>query len=345
VATGGNKRAFLRLALLLLGTVAGLLLAELGLRLRTPAGNKPAIAWQTDNPPPPYGDREAGFGEMARYSEYPDLIYELKPNIDTGYSGARVRTNSEGLRAEREYARPKPPGVYRVLLLGDSQTFGNGVELEDTFGYLLEQELHRRSQGRRVEVINSGVDGYCTGQQAAFLESRGIGYDPDCVIILFIGNDLELADWLLEPFHPLSDDRSYLLEEMKVLMGHSRAERQELRVPKAYRHMVGREGYKTALRRIARVAAPRSVPVINFLGGQARLAAINDAQYWKEVELLQRELGIVCPDFEYPWGPQWWISEQNKHLSPFGHRVLLERMLKGMEQAQVCLPDLMAGRP
>jgi hypothetical protein len=108
---------------------------------------------------------------------------------------------------------------------------------------------------------------------------------------------------------------------------------------------VGREGYKTALRRIARVAAPRSVPVINFLGGQARLAAINDAQYWKEVELLQRELGIVCPDFEYPWGPQWWISEQNKHLSPFGHRVLLERMLKGMEQAQVCLPDLMAGRP
>lgn len=333
-----------RLILVLLGTLAGLAMGEVVLRLRAESGA--SRGWEsrigTAQPPPCRSGREATLGELIRRSEIPDLIYELKPNIETVYHGARVRTNAESLRAEREYARPKPAGIYRILLLGDSQTFGQGVELKSTFGALLEEELNRRAGGRRVEVINSGVDGYTTGQEAAFFESKGIHYQPDCVIILFIGNDLELPDFLSEPVDPLSDDRCYLLDELRALRGQPRAERQQRRLPRPYRHLVGPQGYKGALRRIAKAASENSVTVVNFLGGEARLAAVQDRQFWREVELLQDELRIVCPTFEYPWGPEWWISDENRHLSAFGHRVLLERMLEGLEEKQVPLPGLEA---
>jgi hypothetical protein len=100
----------------------------------------------------------------------------------------RLEINSHGLRGpERSYA--KPPGVERVLLLGDSFTEGFGVAESDTVRTLLEVQLNHATSGR-FEVINGGTTGYSTDQEYLFYLDQGRRYDPDIVVLFLYYNDL-----------------------------------------------------------------------------------------------------------------------------------------------------------
>lgn len=96
------------------------------------------------------------------------------------------RTNSQGFRGSQEYEIPKPPGVFRIIVLGDSVALGHGVEDDETFSAKLESRL---SQGHRVEVINMGVSGFGTAEELIQLRSVGLRYQPDLVILGYFPND------------------------------------------------------------------------------------------------------------------------------------------------------------
>ena len=96
--------------------------------------------------------------------------------------GYRMRSNLEFL-----FASPKPAGVFRVLLLGDSFTAGLEVDKDETFEAICEQQLAAYGP---VEVINAGVRGYNLDNILGFLENEGITYEPDLVVYLFAENDL-----------------------------------------------------------------------------------------------------------------------------------------------------------
>jgi hypothetical protein len=91
-----------------------------------------------------------------------------------------VTINSEGLR-DVEHEREKPPGVFRILLLGDSYMEGIQVELEKTFPRLLERKL----SARRVEVINASTADWGTDNQLVYFRERGRAYSPDLVLLAF----------------------------------------------------------------------------------------------------------------------------------------------------------------
>jgi hypothetical protein len=99
-----------------------------------------------------------------------------------------IRINSNGLR-DREIPYEKPKGTYRVLVLGDSQTFGQGVEAEETYAKVLERSLAERMPGK-VEVVNTGVPGTGTVHQFWYLEDKGWQYNPDAVLVGFYFNDV-----------------------------------------------------------------------------------------------------------------------------------------------------------
>jgi len=92
---------------------------------------------------------------------------------------SNVKINSKGIRdEEHEYA--KGSGIFRILVFGDSMTWGFGVEAEERYTDVLENMLNNN-----FEVINMGTCGYGTDQEYLLLNEDGIKYNPDLVIFDF----------------------------------------------------------------------------------------------------------------------------------------------------------------
>ena len=111
-----------------------------------------------------------------------------------GYFGPKAcvdhRFNSAGWR-DAEHTLVKPPGMYRILALGDSYLMGQGVHREHVFLARAVAELNTRDIPARVEAVNTGISGRNTAQEAQLLELRGLDYDPDLVLVSFVPNDVE----------------------------------------------------------------------------------------------------------------------------------------------------------
>jgi hypothetical protein len=99
-----------------------------------------------------------------------------------------IRINSHGLR-EREIGYEKAPGVFRVLVLGDSNVAGFEVQDDETFVRVTESLL--RDKGYNVEFVNAGHRGFGTDQSLLFLMDEGMKYHPDLVLYFWSDNDLD----------------------------------------------------------------------------------------------------------------------------------------------------------
>ncbi|MEM7028321.1 MAG: SGNH/GDSL hydrolase family protein [Chloroflexota bacterium] len=118
-----------------------------------------------------------------------DLGWRLRPNASGTWGGVPIKINGKGLRGpELDYA--KRDGVFRILYLGDSVTFGFLIELDtDTFPYETETRLES-SLDRELETINAGVGGYSPWQAHRFLTQEGLQYKPDLILYSFVLNDV-----------------------------------------------------------------------------------------------------------------------------------------------------------
>ncbi len=100
-------------------------------------------------------------------------------------STTHIKINSKGLR-DKSYGYKKPEGIMRIVVLGDSFTWGYGVEDKERYTEILEDGLLEN-----IQVINMGVTGYGTDQEFHTLKNEGVKYNPDLVIIAFqIGTDI-----------------------------------------------------------------------------------------------------------------------------------------------------------
>jgi hypothetical protein len=107
-----------------------------------------------------------------------------------GYEDSVTRLNSFGLRSP-EVAVPKPAGTPRVLLLGDSFTFGFKAVDKDVFGRLLEGDLRRLDGREKTEVVNAGVVSYCPLLEYLQYRHHLHVLEPDLVILSFDMSDVQ----------------------------------------------------------------------------------------------------------------------------------------------------------
>ena len=118
------------------------------------------------------------------YDQYhPQFGWSLTPGLKEFEFGWHppVTSNSKGMRDEREFSYEKQPGVQRIVVLGDSFTFGQGVEQDRTWPALLQAQLPE------WEVLNMAVHGYGVDQQLLVLQGEGVKYEPDIVLVgLFV---------------------------------------------------------------------------------------------------------------------------------------------------------------
>src|SRR4030095_6977108 len=96
--------------------------------------------------------------------------------------------NSYGFR-DREFSKENRPGVFRILMLGDSYTFGIGSNLDETFSKQLERLLN--GSGQRFEVINGGCSSYSPILEYLLLLQKGLSLNPDLVILNYDLSDVQ----------------------------------------------------------------------------------------------------------------------------------------------------------
>jgi len=105
-------------------------------------------------------------------------------------------SGSDGFRSP-EFTEKKPPGTFRVVVLGDSFTMGYGVSESAMFTSVLEDMLDQeyKDSGLTFQIINRGMASYSPVVEYVVLRKYGIKYSPDLVILCLDWSDLMNDFW------------------------------------------------------------------------------------------------------------------------------------------------------
>ena len=98
------------------------------------------------------------------------------------------QVSDEGFRDEAIHSVAKPDSVRRILLLGDSFTWGAGVAYDGIWPVVFERRC--LADGLRLDIVKAGVSGFDTRQEVLYLERLLPLYKPDMVVLAFLPNDL-----------------------------------------------------------------------------------------------------------------------------------------------------------
>ena len=120
---------------------------------------------------------------------YPDLeVPKISPGSDQ-YSWGQVIVSNKFKFREREFDRPKPADTCRIVVLGDSFTWGIGLAEEERYTNLAQKALHQTFPDRALQVINLAQSGNATVVERNHLQNLKQLLSPDMIVIGFVYND------------------------------------------------------------------------------------------------------------------------------------------------------------
>ena len=227
---------------------------------------------------------------------------DFRGYFTTKWLRADVRHNSYGFR-DREFSEAKPPGIYRVAVLGDSFAYGNGVPEASRFSNLLDAWLRPRG----IEVLNFGFPGNNWPEHISTLERRVLRLRPDFVLLQWGPNDIERdRDVAARPRLPTLIPDSGLHESL-----HARSALYTLLDAQWIRWQVSRQmgdPYATYLQRL--YEDPQSEGSVVAAALTRRFLAMCRAQ--------EVPVGIVLfPDASFPLGADYPLAFLHERLAAF----------------------------
>jgi len=148
------------------------------------------------------------------YAADSQLGWKLAPSYRGVHRGrdrdSSVATNALGFRGP-EWNPAHENSTLRILVLGDSCTFGLGVEEQETFPAQLERVLRRERYD--ASVFNAGVPGYDTMQEAMLLRRIAPVVEPQVVVVDWLPNDaLERSQDLISSLQVID---GYLVKDVE----------------------------------------------------------------------------------------------------------------------------------
>jgi lysophospholipase L1-like esterase len=332
----GRERARGGSRLLVAGTltvvVIALLLfaAELVLRI-------PAVAWRTGGP-------------IARQM------------VEARYDQIWLR-NIFGVRSRYETVR-KPPGVRRIVSVGDSFTFGALIPHTDSiWTSRLERLLWAREGEGTSEIINLARNGYTTANEAEVMRRIGWQFDPDLVIVQFLANDAlpSQPNFGHEDERRLTSVRPLLpatfLEgtvRSSALLAFTRQRVRDFEVPPFHLRYIGlyTEGEKgwqqlrEGLREIGDSARARNVPVVFAIHPMLAPGEWTPERYplrgvHEQVAAEARKAGMHVLDVTQAFMAEggdwrrWWVAPYDSHPNSEGHALIARYTLRFLDSLGV----------
>ena len=167
------RRRRFRLTAVLLPVVT-LLVIECGLRLAGFEHDTAPLRYLFLNPEAKYAETQE-----AALEPDPDLFWRLRPGL-TGLDGTKF-VKLTGFRSN--FAQEPPPGIRRIVCIGDSNTFG--LQVQERAAWPAVTEVMLAADGERAEVLNLGVPGYTSHQGLILLRTRVLALRPDVVVCAF----------------------------------------------------------------------------------------------------------------------------------------------------------------
>ena len=189
------RRTLSRLGLVAGSTLVTLLLAEAAVRLVKPQFLRPV-----------FRERIGG------------VVY-TRPNLDAriyspGEFDTRATTTAQRFRGHRLFSFFPPPDTLRIAVIGDSYVFGTGAGDGETYPAFLESFLRKRA-ARPIEVINAGIHGSGTADQALWYERWVSHFHPGLVILdVYGGNDVQ--DEIDDGKFRLREDGTVVLDSARL---------------------------------------------------------------------------------------------------------------------------------
>jgi hypothetical protein len=296
--------------------------------------------------------------EIASRAIYTRPWYQrlVEEQVDPDWT-ANIHRNAFGLRGH-DLPTAKGPNTKRILLLGDSFTFGSGVPNDaDIFAALLEQKLNAQlaERGTSVEVLNGGIPGSQTSDWVDLLQNVGDSFQPDVIIVVFFLRDGTLTSSVASFFGPIRDeivaqnqssllyqnvylyrlysdsrDRTLISDSYTQAMNDSyfgdRQQTQEWRIAQTnMRHikMVGEEMHA----RVGLIV----FPVLADFNGPYPFQRIVDevARFGSESQLPTLNL---LPAFKGKNAADLWVSSLNQHPNSIGHEIAANGMLAFVQE-------------
>jgi GDSL-like lipase/acylhydrolase family protein len=186
------------------------------------------------------------------------------------------KSSAEGLRSMDRGANFRSREARnRVVLFGDSFTFGNDVPFEQSWGHYLENNL-----GASTQVLNFGVDGYGVDQAYLRFKREAAQWAPSVSILAFIQDDL-YRNVTVYPFFRLSWERPF--SKPRFVMNGEKLEL--LNVPNIPPDSIFRKG------------STEELPLLDYDGNF-------DGYYWEQHAFYASYLGRFMAT-EFPrWEPR-----------------------------------------
>jgi hypothetical protein len=271
-------------------------------------------------------------------------------------SGA-VQLNGAGFR-ERAFTAVKPAGTYRIAVVGDSFTWGNGVRQQDRYSDLLQGRLPEH-----IEVLNFGTPGANTPQHRTLIEHLLADVRPDFVLLQWYVNDVEDDDSSHRPtFHPLMpvrwlhnwlNDASALYTianmqwaETQVAFGMTTSYESYLRTrlgdPNSHDSQVDRQQLLDLIARCRRAGVP--IGIVLFPDTAADLGDKYPYEYLHERVLeICRAQSLTCLDLRSSFAlvkdhRLLWANRLDHHPSALANEIAAVKILETYSTQWAALP-------
>ena len=262
------KATMARVILVVFSIAITLLLMELAIRLFSPQplNHYNFTLIQLD------GADEMVLGpKISAHRQKPKDFGPYIPNLSTNFAGVKVTINSRGWRDD-EHSLEKPPGVTRIMVVGDSVVFGYGVQADEMFPKVLERGLNRQGPGR-YQVVSLGGAGGNTYSQRRIIKDNVRLYDPDLVILAFNLNDILPKIFGRGNESSAGIGLSIFKTAVRLRMTLDRAFR-----ARSHLYFLVRERMKVVLRKFG-IASPTVVPLAAFdIKSDSGIAALWDTR-------------------------------------------------------------------